>query len=277
MIDSLEGLKRCVMNISEYEVHGGGFSKKLTKIVFKPDPHGNMYCPKCGDVRKMKITNLFPQIDPNEISQIGLNCLNKDEDKYPANFINKVNQKITPSLWKYSCLQCSTYFTGLIYNGQSGQDLNVLSNCNGGLTTPNTPESVAYYLDQASRAQSVRATSAAMAMYRAALEHILFDQGFTEGMLGGKLKTLEKAINNGTAPKWALELETEFLKYIKDMGNGAIHSNDGNIEQQAIIDNDLLQRVTEVFRMLLFVIYEIDIHKKKLLESFRTVANTLNK
>ncbi len=279
MINTLEGLKKCIMRVSESPEHGGGYGRsyKKTKIMFIPDPHGHMHCQKCGDLRKMKITKLFPEIDNNEIVQLGINHLSKDRENYPENFLKSVNNKITPSLWRYLCLQCNSTFTGLIYNGPSGQDLTVFSTNNGGLTTPNTPKSVAYYLDQAYRAESVRATSAAMAMYRAALEHILFDQGYIDGMLGNKLSALEKSIAEGNAPKWAMELETDYLRYIKDLGNGAIHANDGRIEQQQAIDSELLVRVNEVFRMLLFVIYEIEIKKQSMLESFRSASHLLKK
>lgn len=111
--------------------------------------------------------------------------------------------------------------------GQGGPELAVLQSCRGGLTTPQTPPAVAYYLDQAQRAQSVSARSAAVAMYRPALEHLLYEQGYKKGMLGTKLTDLEKDIAAGTAPKWAAELDTEFLALLKELGNASIHPNDG--------------------------------------------------
>jgi hypothetical protein len=87
----------------------------------------------------------------------------------------------------------------------------------GGLSTPNTPPPVAYYLDQAHRARSVGALSAAAAMYRAALDQILFEQGFTEGTLGPKIGALEKA-----NPRWLANLDPAYLTVIKQIGDGAI-------------------------------------------------------
>ncbi len=279
MINSLTGLMKSIIRISEIPENGGihGRPYKRAKALIIPDPYGHMYCNKCGDSRKMKILRLFPEIEQNEFDQLSLKLLSNNDDNYLENFTRGVHRRFSPSLWRYECLQCNSTYTGIIYNGPLGQDLSVFSVINGGLSTPNTPRSVAYYLDQAHRSQTVSASSAAMAMYRAALEHILYEQGFINGMLANKIKDLESAIASGTAPKWAVELETEYLKYIKDLGNGAIHANDGNIDQQQIIDSDLLNKVSEVFRMLLFVVYELEQKKKSMLESFKNAAKTINK
>ena len=78
-------------------------------------------------------------------------------------------------------------------NRQSGSGI-VLPNRTGGLAMPNTPEGVAFYLDQAAKSHSVGANSAAIAMYRGALEHLLFQQGYKTGMLAnmaGRQMTLQ--------------------------------------------------------------------------------------
>jgi hypothetical protein len=66
-------------------------------------------------------------------------------------------------------------------------------------------------------------------MYRGALDQILHHEGFKAGMLGKKLGELERAIASGTAPKWAMELETEYLAVLNQLGSGSIHPNDGDI------------------------------------------------
>ena len=59
-------------------------------------------------------------------------------------------------------MQCDTEFTAVIHRGPTGPALAMLPSCFGGLTTPHTPDSVKYYLDQAQRCQSVGASSAAI-------------------------------------------------------------------------------------------------------------------
>jgi hypothetical protein len=81
----------------------------------------------------------------------------------------------------FKCLQCGTESTALLFEGPNGYELAVFPKVHGGLSTPHTPQPVAYYLDQAKRAQSVGANSAAVAMYRSALEHLLYEQATRTG------------------------------------------------------------------------------------------------
>lgn len=63
-------------------------------------------------------------------------------------------------------------------------------------------------------------------MYRAALELLMFDKGFTKGMLDAKIKELVELIDAGQPPEWARDLDTEYLRVMKELGNAAIHPND---------------------------------------------------
>jgi len=225
-------------------------------------PHDKMYCPSCGDFRRMRITLLYwPGIYQNQ-------SLKQSQD---------ILEQLIPSLFTFVCVQCETRFTVVIYQGPDGPALAVLPSCHGGLRTPHTPPGVAFYLDQAQRAQSVGANSAAIAMFRGALEHLLFEQGYKTGTLGFKIKQLCEDIKKGSAPKWALELETEFLEVIKDLGNGSIHPNDGDVAKQAVLDNKLLALVKETFRILLFLIYEVPYKKNEMLTELRAKAEILKK
>jgi hypothetical protein len=73
-----------------------------------------------------------------------------------------------------------------------------LPQVHGGLATPHTPKLDAYYLAQAKRAQSVGANSAVVAMYRSALEHLLYEQGYEDRMVGPKITALLRDIEAGT-------------------------------------------------------------------------------
>ena len=162
---------------------------------------GILHCPTCGDSRRM---HLWARLKTNHWTE-------------------------PPVLATLTCVQCDTIFTAVLYQSPEGKGLAILPSTYGGLTTPHTPAGVAYYLDQAQRSQSVGANSAAVAMFRAALDHLLFEQGFKKGMCGQKLAELEGAVKAGAAPKWANELDAEFLTVMKQLGDGAIHPNDGKI------------------------------------------------
>jgi hypothetical protein len=60
------------------------------------------------------------------------------------------------------CLQCDAQLILLAHEGPDGVELLALPSMYGGLATPHTPPSVAYYLDQARRSLAVGARSAAV-------------------------------------------------------------------------------------------------------------------
>jgi hypothetical protein len=72
-------------------------------------------------------------------------------------------------------------------------------------------------------------------------------------------------------------MDMEFLQVIRDLGNGSIHPNDGDVKKQETLDNDLISKVKYTFQMLLFSIYELPHRKASLLTDLRTKANILNK
>ncbi len=203
---------------------------------------GTLHCPTCGDTRRMHMV-IFLKVD------------GASDD--------------APILAMLTCVQCDTNFTAVLYAGPEGKGLAVLPSTYGGLTTPRTPRGVAYYLDQAQRAKAVGANSAAVAMFRGALDHLLFEQGFKDGMCGKKLADLEASIADSKAPKWAYELDGEFLKVMKQLGDGAVHPNDGNVDGQKTLDGALIAKLTHTFQMLLFLIYELPHEKQKRLESLK--------
>ena len=95
-------------------------------------------------------------------------------------------QFVTPTLFEMTCVQCQTAYLALVHEGPDGWEVAFFSKERGGLSTPNTPSAVSFYLDQAHRSESVGALSAAAAMYRSALEMLLHQEGFTTGMLQKK-------------------------------------------------------------------------------------------
>jgi hypothetical protein len=168
-----------------------------------------------------------------------------------------------PSLCIIMCLQCDTSFTAVLYETKKGTGYALLPSRPGGLTTPNTPSAVAYYLDQAHKSAAVGANSAAIAMFRAALEHVLYGKDFTMKMLGPKIDALEEQINSKTAERWAMDLDPEMLRVLKKLGDAAIHPNDGNIERQNTLDSDLVMLVKLTFAGLLDLVYEAEARRKE--------------
>lgn len=228
---------------------------------------GEMYCSssKCGENRTMSIDCIHSPYFLNKHAGLGIH-LKKD-----------ISHLIIPSLFLYTCTQCGTEYTAVVYESPDGPSLVVLPSCHGGFVTPHTPDSVKYYLDQAYKAHLINANSAAMAMFRGALEHLLFEQGYANGMLRSKIEKLEKDINFKTAPKWAIDLDTDYLKVLKALGDGSIHPNNGDIKKQEAIDAVLMNDVKEVFQQLLTLVYEIPVSKGKRLSHLNAKASILKK
>ena len=133
---------------------------------------GDLYCPPCGDSRRVRLRVLrSPFQGWTNIADI-----------------DSLVKTLPGTLFNMTCLQCGTLFTGLFYKAPEGLGLVVLPSKHGGITTPHTPVGVAYYLDQAHKAKTMGAYSAAVAMFRGALEQLLYHQGYKDGMLGKKIE-----------------------------------------------------------------------------------------
>jgi len=276
MLDTLSDFKDLF-----FVSHASNSMMDSLRISIKSNFSGEMYCPRCGGYRRMSVELLYPVLRNGVVEQLILSDANLNGTKHNKpkidEYIHKLSPLLSPSLWQYTCLQCDTTFTTVIYEGPNEQAMAILPSCNGGISTPNTPQSVKYYLDQASKAKSIGASSASIAMFRAALDSLLFQQGYQKGMLGSKIQQLCSDIDSGSAPKWAMELEVDFLKVIKDLGNGSIHPNEGDINTQAQLDNELVSRVLDTFLLLLFLIYEVEIEKTNRLNSLKLKANLIKK
>lgn len=201
------------------------------------------YCNPCGAVRRMWFKSLHAK------TEIDSGYIRTHSSK-------EIEPFLTDFLFTLHCLQCQARYQAFVFDGAQGKEIAIFGKVMGGVTTPNSPLAVSFYLDQAHRSAAVSAHSASVAMYRAALEQLLYQQGFTTGMLNKKIQDLEAAIGTGNASRWALDLDPEFLKVIKDLGNAAIHPNAGDITKQEALDRDLVLQVEQTFAHILDEVYE---------------------
>lgn len=202
-----------------------------------PVSESNLYCERCRGPRRMQVQYLYrPVSEPLIFGDPGAG--------------------LTPSCFKLRCVQCKAVSIAVIFEGPSGPTLAILRSTRGGMSSEHTPTAISYYLDQAARAQSVGALSAAIVMYRSALEHLLFEQGYKNGMCGKQLEALFKDKENGKAPAWASQLHDDDLTVLNKLGNGAVHANGGDVSKQQAIDAELYAAVTVTFEALLEAVYE---------------------
>jgi hypothetical protein len=176
------------------------------------------------------------------------------------------------------CVQCDSAWVATWYTDDQGKArLALLPRfLSGGIATPHTPAPIAYYLDQAHRAQAAGANSAAVAMYRAALENILIDQGFAERQLSPKIAALVSAIDAGTAPNWAQQIEVDYVDALKELGETSIHPG-SHVAGVHARNANLLSLISETVRGLLVLIYEAPHEKNARLAALRDAASGVKK
>ena len=240
-------LKKCVKH------EEGLYGETATYYDFDIDTEHNFFCNTCLANRRMKTRKM-----------------NIEFKNYYGKDLNGALDKCSPLLYELNCLQCQEKSYLFIYKNHGEFKSVILSEKNGGCLSKNAPEGVKYYLGQAYNSRMIGAQSASMAMYRAAMDFMLYDQGYRKGMLGEKIKNLEKDISEKSAPKWAMEIDVDYMKAIKEIGNSAIHPNDGEIKKQKEIDGVLLNIVDTIFLELLDKIYDQPARSKENLEILRS-------
>lgn len=252
-------------------------SAKIDKILIEinESSSGEFYCPCCMDIRNMRVDLVHSNLDDQMIAAISRE--NRYEEDAPDTFeeyknyiiVTKLKENLSASMLELSCYQCNGKMNLIIYNGSNGQDMIILSKFSNGMATQNTPKEVAYYLDQAYKSKSIGANSAAVVMYRSALEHLLYEQGYTNGMLAQKIGSLENDIKNGSDKLWIRNMDTNVLKVIKDLGNTAAHTNKGDISVQQRLDNSLINDLEVIFKILLEDVYEAELKRNELLSRLK--------
>lgn len=231
------------------------------------------FCPRCGATRRMQLISLFWDdrwaSAPNPQGQsMQLESSGRAPD--PPRDLPAADDP-TPALFVARCVQCDHILTLLVHPGPAGIEVVALPEAYGGVTTPSTPPEVAYYLDQAARSMAVAAFTAAVVMYRAALEHLLLEQGYDQKMLGPKIEAL---LNDQSAPSWRDQLDAEYLRVIKDLGNAAVHTNGGDVTKQHAFEAKLVREVEALFAELLDVIYEQQTKKEDRLAVLRKLSDS---
>ena len=164
-----------------------------------------------------------------------------------------------PSLSRARCSQCLTEYLIVLYESAVGPALVILSNVSG-KATPHTPEQVAYYIDQAQKSHIAGANSAAVAMYRAALEHLLEQNGYDKAKGNNLASRIDQLIVDLAAgvpdSNWAKSIDSEYMHYFRELGNTAPHTNKRDITKQHTLDTDLVRVIEVVFIETLIEVYE---------------------
>lgn len=227
-------------------------------------PIGNLFCSTCGQQRRVFLSQVY--VADSRFYPRGV----RGGTQEPAEIVE--GQHLHP-VFRLQCVQCEASFTAVMYRGPSGNSLCILPSEYGGLATPRSPESVRFYCDQASRAASVGAYTAAVAMLRPAVDIVLETQGYTKNWLGDKLADLERDITAGSGPLWIRQFNHEFLVALKQLSNDALHTKNGDVKSLAEIQDEDLYRNAEIsIAELLDFVYEHPQRGRERLEKLRKAA-----
>lgn len=226
---------------------------------------GRCFCSICLDVTRVRATaspEQFQEIVAQRVghdSRIGENEKLKRQASVsggPVQLKPAIDKHPLPLRLRLECLRCGKARPVLVaYRGPDGPEVIILHE-HRGAGSPETPNDVAYYLDQARRASGAGAHSAAASMYRAAVEMMLFGFGYKQRMLGPKLDALRKDRIAGTAKPSAILFDDEFADLARQLGNGAIHANKGAAKRQRALDADVVAAVESVINGVLRRVYD---------------------
>jgi hypothetical protein len=208
------------------------------------------YCAHCGGSRRMRLVahdDRCAHLNPRRLKQkrrtlaeIGI------KHDLLAFAIG-----VPPPVFSAACLQCQRRMSLIVDAGPPSEVIVVGARARG-LATAHTPDGVAFYLDQAYRARTSGAHTAATAMHRAALEQFLHDQGFGSGMLAARIDAAIAA-----DPSWVQQLDEELMHALRALGNRAVHVGTGDLSQQAALDRQLVEDAERLFIDVLDEVYEM--------------------
>jgi hypothetical protein len=165
------------------------------------------------------------------------------------------------SIFQYNCQNCGNKFAAMLYTGGSGIAFCIFSQDGLSISTPHTPEKVAFYLEQADSAQAASAFAAALVMYRSALNELLRDQNF-KGTLHAKIVKLQDKIDKGTAKEWAQSIDPIVFKVIKYLGDVHMHRLP---EDKLYASSSNLSAIREFFIYALNEVYERPVREEEIL------------
>lgn len=200
------------------------------------------YCPKC----KRMSYGQFNLLQKRWTYQAIKNDVGGYINNHKLNVFIKETYSGGSSVYVHTCRQCHNE-TFLIRHTMDGEPtLTFVYSTSLQYDTSCVPDGINYYMGQAFKSKSIGAYSAAMAMYRSALEFLLYESGFDENRLVDKIKSFEI-----TPPDWATSLSSQFMDIIRELGNDSVHPNDGDISEQKKFDFDMLEAVEETLNELI--------------------------
>jgi hypothetical protein len=90
-------------------------------------------------------------------------------------------------------------------------------------------------------------------------------------------KKIQSLLEDDHPPEWFRDLDPEYLRVIGDLGNAAIHPNEGDVAVQRAFDETVVLQVRMLFVELLDDIYEQPDKKAARLAALKDVRDSFNR
>lgn len=241
----------------------------------------DIYCPNCGENRKYQVRLAHSEIRNPARDELIIECIKdysgKDDfEEFTKYLYDRLVSSSDGILIIGDCLQCENKVSIMIYNDNGKTNMIKLFRTGCGASTSNTPNNIKYYLNEAYKCRTMGAYTGAVAMYRTALENLLYDKGYTKNNLSQKIRDFENDKKNNQLGRWADCIDGQILDKIRDLGNWAVHPNKGDISrQQHFKDEELILCLDDIFKYMLEDIYERDIKKNEILGKLKQKNNDL--
>lgn len=270
-LTTIDGLLEAVADFDKRWLSEQGHSEKQTSQAPKDEPaegvligkFSGTYCGRCAGVRRMELRAASSRCNRLNPRAVATTQHMLEQLERPAVDALAFAVGVPPPIFRAICLQCQTNLSLVVDAGPPVEVIVVGANAPG-LATAHTPSAVAYYLDQAYRSRTRGAFSAAVAMYRAALEQFLDAAGYTKGKLVDRIADAVSA-----APSWLQDLDDELMTALRMLGNTAVHPNQGDITKQAVFDHALVRDIEHLFLDVLDEAYEVPVRREERRQRFR--------
>jgi hypothetical protein len=214
------------------------------------------YCTYCGGSRRMRLVardDRCGRLNPRHIERTARTLAQADIDRDPLVFAIAT----PPPVFTAMCLQCRREMS-LIVDAGPPSEVIVLGARASGLSTPHAPQAVAFFLEQAYRARTGGAYTAATVMYRAALEQFLGEEGFRGATLAARI---DAAIN--ASPAWVKQLDADLMHALRSLGKEAVHAREGDLSGQTRLDQQLVHDAEILFLDVLDEVYEVPARREQ--------------
>lgn len=231
------------------------------EIIINKQIKSYLYCTVCNSDMNHDFYLKYNSINKNYLNDIlsKYKCNYDGDDNielFKEYVLNNLISDLDTIFIMARCCHCENYSNVLIYKENSKPSISVIHEKYDISSSNDIPYNITYYINEALKCKNVNAYSASVAMYRTALDNLLYDNGYTQNKLASKISQLEEDKASGKDDSWLYFINEESLDTLRQLGNYSVHPNNGNINiQEAFYDEKFIHSINKMFKIILDCIY----------------------